>query len=106
MGDCQNAMFGWNGGFETSSVTDAGRFRPVNVKVGIKTGKKLAALRRIGTRRKRHCPSDAQDNLPNCCQPDISILRCRSRSHCCWLSVNKGRGLVVESCHSSKGYEL
>lgn len=60
MGDCKNAMFGWNGGFETGSVTDAGRFRPVNVKVGIKTGKKLAALRKKSTKRKRDCPKDAQ----------------------------------------------
>lgn len=59
MGVCKNAMFGRNGGFETSSVTDAGRFRPVNVKVGIKTGKKHAALRKKCTRRKRDCPKDA-----------------------------------------------
>lgn len=43
MGDCTNAMFGWNDGHETSSVTDAGRFWPVTVRGEIKTGKKKLA---------------------------------------------------------------
>lgn len=41
MGDCRNAMFGWNEQFETSSVADAGQFRPVVVQGEIKTRKKL-----------------------------------------------------------------
>lgn len=83
MGDCKNAMFGWNGGFETSPVTDAGRFRPVDVKVGIKNWEEARSSAQEKHKTETRLPPRRDNALPNCCQPDITYHSKLSRSHGC-----------------------